>query len=227
MKVIGLLGGTSWPSTFCYYEALNRAAQDVFGGFHSARILLYSIDYHPLKSRYQNGWDEIPALLAKEIGFLLEKKPDCLIVCNNTLHRALDVIRADRDIPVPVFHAGHLAVEEALRQDFKKVLLVATAFTMEDGFFAKYFQDKGIEVIIPVAEDRAVIQAIQTQLAQGNNELSFEATFVSILNRYLDVDAIVLACTELPLLINEGNAPRPLINTIQCQCRAAAQFAFQ
>ena len=226
MKVIGLIGGTSWPSTFSYYEQLNRAAQKSLGGFHSARILLYSIDYHPIKNLYHAGWDKIPALLSEEIRFFLDKKPDCLILCNNTLHRALDTIRDGLNIAVPVFHAGHLAVEEAQRMGSKKVLLLGTSFKMEDGFFAKYFEAQGINVVIPSTEDRQIIQEIQSELAQGNIHPSFETKFVALLHHYPDVDAIVLACTELPLIINDGNSPKPLINTIQCQCNAAAQFAF-
>jgi aspartate racemase len=226
MKVIGLIGGTSWPSTFSYYEQLNRAAQKALGGFHSARIMLYSIDYHPIKNLYHDGWDRIPALLADEIRYFLAKQPDCLILCNNTLHRALDAIRDNVNIAVPVFHAGHLAAEEAQRRGCKKVLLLGTSFTMEDGFFTKYFQDKGIEVAIPSPDDRRIIQDIQSELARGNINPTFESKFVALLHHYPDVDAIVLACTELPLIINDGNSPKALINTIQCQCDAAAKFAF-
>ena len=226
MKVIGLLGGPSWPSTFSFYDRLNRAAQKSLGGFHSARIMLYSIDYHPIKSLYNHGWDKIPSLLAQEIRYFLEKKPDCMILCNNTLHRAFDLIQNDLDISIPVFHAGHLAAEKAQRMGYKTVLLLATAFTMEDGFFAEYFQEKGIEVVVPSTSDRQTIQEMQSELAKGNIDPSYEAKFVSILNRYPNVDAIALACTELPLIINKSNSPKPLINTVHCQCDAAAQFAY-
>ncbi|MEJ0063304.1 MAG: amino acid racemase [Alphaproteobacteria bacterium] len=226
MKTIGLLGGTSWPSTFSYYELLNRAAQKALGGHHSARILLYSIDYHPIKSLYHDGWDKIPALLAEEVRFFLAKGPDCLIICNNTLHRAFDQIRDSLNITIPVFHAGHLAAEEAQRQGHKTVLLLGTAFTMEDGFFAKYFEDRGIKVMIPNAEDRKSIQDIQSELALGNLDPSYPRIFAAMLKRYAEVDAIILACTELPLAINETSAPKPLINPIHCQCEAAAGFVF-
>lgn len=226
MKVIGLLGGTSWPSTISYYEILNREAQKRLGGFHSANLMLYNIDYHPIKSLYHHGWSQIPSLLADEIHFFLQKKPDCLILCNNTLHRALDAVRDSLNIQIPVFHAGHLAVEEAECRGCKKILLLGTAFTMEDGFFAKYFEDKGIGVIIPNAHDRTLIQEIQSELAIGNKRDGDEEKFVVLLKRYPEADAIVLACTELPLLINDSNSPKPIINPIQCQCMAAADFAF-
>ena len=226
MRMIGLLGGTSWPSTFGYYDRLNRSAQKYLGGHHSARILLYSIDYHPIKNLYHDGWDRIPSLLANEIRLLLEKKPDCLILCNNTLHRALDQVRKGLDIGIPVFHAGHLAAEEAERRHCQTVLLLGISFTMEDGFFARYFEDRGIKVIVPVKEDRQQIQQMQTELAKGHTDPSFRDRFSVLLARYDQVDAIVLACTELPLAIDEMNAPKPLINSIHCQCDAAAEFAF-
>jgi len=228
MKTIGLLGGTSWPSTFSYYDRLNRLAQQKLGGYHSARLVLYSIDYHPIKSLYgePDGWDVIPSLLAKEISLLLAKEPDCLILCNNTLHRALDVIRDSLNITVPVFHAGHLAAEEAARRECKTVLLLGTRFTMEDGFFARYFQMRGMDVIIPEEADRQLIQIIQSEVAQGKQDPSYRATLGAMLRRYNHVDSIILACTELPLVINESNVPKPLINPIHCQCDAAADFAF-
>ncbi len=226
MKTIGLLGGTSWPSTFSYYEQLNRLAQQRLGGFHSARILLYSIDYHPIKSRYNTAWAEIPGLLLDEIQHFLHKQPDCLVLCNNTLHKALDIIRPQLPSALPVFHAGRLAAAAAKEQGCRKVLLLGTAFTMTDGFFARYFAEETIAVVTPSADDRAIIQAIQAELAQGVMKPDFAVSFSGLLERYAEVDAIILACTELPLVITAENAPRPLINPIACQCQAAADFAF-
>ena len=226
MKTIGLIGGTSWPSTMLYYERLNRAAQESLGGHHSARLLLYSIDYHPIKSLYPDGWDKIPSLLAEEIRFFMEKKPDCLVLCNNTLHRALDTISAELNLQVPVFHAGHLAAEEAQRKGVKSVLLLATAFTMEDGFFARYFQEKGIRVIVPSYEDRRQVQNIQTQVAAGKSDPAYGQVMAETVKRYPQAEAVVLACTELPLVLGPENSPIPIINTITCQCDAAALFAF-
>jgi len=226
MKTIGLIGGTSWPSTILYYEKLNRAAQESLGGHHSARLLLYSIDYHLIKSLYNNGWDKIPSLLAEEIQFFMEKKPDCLVLCNNTLHRALDEISAELDLQVPIFHAGHLAADEAQRQGAKNVLLLATAFTMEDGFFAHYFEERGIRVIVPSSEDRRQIQAIQTRLAAGKSDSTYGTTMAEIVGHYPQAEAVVLACTELPLALKPEHISIPVINTIVCQCNAAASFAF-
>jgi aspartate racemase len=226
MKLIGLLGGTSWPSTISYYENLNRLAQQRLGGVHSARLLLYSIDYHAIKSQYQGGWQNIPALLADEIRSFIERRPDCLIICNNTLHKAYDMIEAELSIGIPVFHAGRLAASDAKQRGMKTVLLLGTAFTMEDGFFARYFEAQDIAVVIPSADDRKQIQTMQTELAAGKVHPSYQAVFQNILKRYPQAEAAVLACTELPLVVNEANSPLPLINPVDCQCTAAADFAF-
>lgn len=226
MNTIGLLGGTSWPSTISYYEKLNHLAQERLGGYHSAKLLLYSMDYHPIKSLYQGGWADIPGLLAQEIRTLLDRKPDCLMICNNTLHRAYDRIEAELAIDIPFFHAGRLAADEAKRKGLKTVLLLGTAFTMEDGFFAHYFEERDITVIVPSQEDRKTIQAMQTVLATGKIDLSYGAEFRAIMDRYPQAEAAVLACTELPLVINAENSALPLINPTDCQCLAAADFAF-
>ena len=188
---------------------------------------MYSIDYHAIKSQYQGGWHNIPGLLAGEIRGFLERGPDCLIICNNTLHKAYDLIEAELGIGIPVFHAGRLAANDAKRKGMKTVLLLGTAFTMEDGFFARYFEEQDIAVIVPSAEDRKQIQAMQTELAAGKILPSYQAAFQEILKRYPQAEAAVLACTELPLVINEQNSPLPLINPVDCQCVAAAGFAFE
>ncbi len=225
MKLIGLLGGTSWPSTLMYYELLNKAVQERRGALHSARILLYSIDYHPIKTSYAGGWERIPALLAEEMTLLAAKSPDCIILCNNTLHKAFDSISEDMKLSVPVFHAGHLTAEEAVRRGDKTVLLLGTQFTMEDGFFAHYLESRGVNVVVPQYEDRVRIQEMQSNIALGQASPEYYTIFASLLARYTHVDSVVLACTELPLFINQTNAPMPIINPMECQCNAALHFA--
>ena len=142
--LIGLLGGTSWPSTISYYEELNRQ-------INYPRILLYSIDYGRIKPLYGNSenWQKIAELLKAEIEIITSKGIDSLIICNNTLHKAFDMIEPSLNLQIPVHHAGKLSAKKAQKLGAKKVLLMATKFTMQDGFFAKYFIDLGIEVVLP------------------------------------------------------------------------------
>jgi aspartate racemase len=223
MKLIGLLGGTSWPSTIMYYEKLNQLIHQKFGGFHSASILLYSIDYHDIKSSYANDWQNVENSLTKEIRFFLEKKPDCLVICNNTLHKAFDVIKHKLDLRITILHAGILSANEAVLKGYKSILLLGTKFTMEDGFFAKYFEDNNVSVVIPNENDRVLIQNLQTQISSGITNDNFFGDFAEILSNYKNVDATCLACTELPLYITQQNCSLPIINPIDLQCVRAVQ----
>lgn len=228
MKLIGLLGGTSWPPTMLYYEMLNQRINQKLASFNSSRILLYSINYNEIKKSYAINWGTInwgnvEKLLKIELEFFLTKKPGCLIICNNTLHKAFDNINLKLEIPV--FHAGILSAMFAKMHGYKSVLLLGTKFTMEDGFFAKYFENLGIEVAIPNESDRMQIQNLQTQISSGIKNDNFFQNFTEILSNYKNVDAICLACTELPLYINSQNCTLPIINPIELQCSEAVNFA--
>jgi len=137
MKRIALLGGTSWPSTIEYYTELNQRIHQQLGGYHSCPMILYNIDYHEIKSRYPNEWAEITTLLQTEIEQILKLNPDGLIICNNTLHKAFDLLKDRIQIPIPVFHTIDLTKTFILENRFKRVMLLGTKFTMEDESFSE------------------------------------------------------------------------------------------
>ena len=225
MKRIGLIGGTSWPSTTEYYRLLNQLTAEKLGGHHSANLMLYSIDYHDIKSSYAGGWDRIPALLKREINTLLTSPCDCLILGNNTLHKAFDIIAPELALKIPFFHAVDLVGQFALEKRMKRLLLLGTKFTMEDGFFSRKLETLGLEITIPKKEDRDRIQAIQTELAQNIVRPEFIDYFRHLLATFPNQDAVILACTELPLAITKGNSSLPILDPIELQCRAAIEFA--
>jgi len=224
MKRIALLGGTSWPSTIEYYTELNQRINQKLGGSHSCPMILYNIDYHEIKSRYADGWAEIPSLLRTEIENILKLNPDGLIICNNTLHKAFDLIKNEMQIPVPVFHVIELTREFILKNDWKRVLLLGTKFTMEDDFFKKPLTEAGIQVTVPDTRERTEIQEIQTELAKGTIKDEFIIYFQKLADKYNYLDAFVLACTELPLAFRSVNAKPVLVNTIEVQCEKAVEF---
>ena len=225
MRIIGLLGGTSWPSTMEYYRILNEMVQNRLGGFHSANLLLRSIDYHDIKSQYHDGWDEIPVLLETALRDLGSRGPDCILICNNTLHKAYDLIASHLNLQVPVIHIVEAVGRAASTRGFKRLLLLGTKFTMEDGFYAVRLREFGCDVTTPVAKERDQIQEIQSQLAMGHAEREFGDFFRSLLARYIKVDAVILGCTELPLAIGSAEASQPLLNSIELQCAEALDFA--
>jgi aspartate racemase len=226
MKMIGLLGGTSWPSTIEYYRILNQLAQEKLGGFHSANLVLRSIDYHDIKSCYNDGWDKIPLLLKKEIEACIRFAPDCLLICNNTLHKAFDQIESDLQLSIPVFHIVDAIGRFAQTQNLKHLLLLGTKFTMEDGFYQLRLEEQfNLIVETPNLQERIEIQAIQAQLARGILKQEFRSYFINLIRKYSAVDAVVLACTELPLAIHQGDVGVNVLNSIEYHCKEAFEFA--
>ena len=224
MKRIALLGGTSWPSTIEYYTELNQLINKKLGGHHSCPLILYNIDYHEIKSRYADGWAEIPQLLKTEIENILKLNPDGLIICNNTLHKAFDLIKSEMHIQIPVFHIIDLTKAYILGQDWNRVLLLGTKFTMEDNYFKQPLIQAGIQVEIPHWKERDEIQAIQIQLSKGIITTEFEEYFQNLSDKYADFDAFILGCTELPLAFQRVKSKPALINTISLQCQKAVEF---
>lgn len=226
MKTIGLLGGTSWPSTIEYYRILNELAQERLGGFHSASLLLRSIDYHDIKSRYYDRWAEIPALLQREIQTFAALRPDCLVICNNTLHKAFDAIAEKLALQIPVFHIVHATGRAALARNLRRLLLLGTQFTMEDGFYHRGLEQFGLRIETPIEPDRVGIQQIQSQLARGIVIEEFRSVLSALVERHAaSVDAVVLACTELPLALRQQDCGIPMLNPTELQCREAFAFA--
>jgi len=227
VRLIGILGGTSWPSTILPYRLLNQDVQQRLGGHHSARIVLYSIDYHEIRSDYSNGWNDIPGLLLGEINTLLGFQPDCWMIANNTLHKIYNQIKHQLPSDPPMFHAIDLVREHLLARSAKKVLLLGTRFTMEDDYYAGPIRSAGIEVEIPSEADRVRVGAIQTELADGRPEQDFTDYFADLIGRHsrAGCEAVILGCTELPLAITQESSPIHLVDPLVLQCAACVDFA--
>lgn len=232
MKKIGMISGTSWPSTIPYYEWLNQKANEIYGGYHSARIMLHNVDYHRIKSQYNeaNGWSIIPKYLLEEINDLMKSEPDCIMICNNTLHKAIDILASQGNLPknTPVIHIVDAVGEMAVKNSYQRLLLLGTKFTMEDGFYADKLKDKyDLCIEIPNENHRNMIQEMQSEIALGNMKDEYRIEFKNILTDYKNFDAIILGCTELPLAIDATTTPIPIINVIEQQCIKVANFAFK
>ncbi len=231
MKTIGVLGGTSWPSTVIYYRLLNELAQERFGGYHSARLLVHSIDYHEIRSRYPgdgvppDAFDGIAPLLEAELRALAQCQPGCIILGNNTLHKSLDTFADRLALPMPLFHIVDETAAVARAAGYRRVLLLATRFTMEDGFFARRLAVHGIEAVIPDAADRAEVQAIQAPLARGEWLDEYQDRLLRVVDRHASLDAVVLGCTELPLAMRPEASALPVLDTVRIQCERAFEWA--
>lgn len=199
MKTIGLLGGTGWSSTIGYYALLNTLVNERLGGYHSAKIILKSIDYHDIMSTYGENHEHTAALLKAELLELIALKPDCIMICCNSLHKYYDMIKDGIHSPIPVFHAVELVAQYARKNNYNNVLLLATKFTMEDGFFARKLEEDGISVTIPTAQERAEMQRIHGELMQNIVTQEARNYFRDIIARHAHLDAVVLGCTNILL----------------------------
>ena len=227
MKLIGVLGGTSWPSTILPYRLLNEEVERRRGPFHSARIALYSIDYHDIRSAYAQDWSVIPSMLRREIETLMSFGPDCWMIANNTLHKIYDTLAPDLAPGPPLFHAIRLVRDELVGRGFDRALLLGTRFTMEDGYYADPLRAAGIDVMIPDESDRARIGLIQTRLANGEAGPGFASYFENLIAEQAmrGCKAVILGCTELPLAITQEGSALPLVDPLILQCRACVDYA--
>jgi aspartate racemase len=206
---------------------LNELISGELGGHHSARIVLYSIDYHEIKSRYGHCWSEVSDILKTEIAKLLAMRPDCWMIANNTLHKAYDEIVAGFDRSVPIFHAVDLVREHLLQNGMSRAVLLGTRFTMEDGFFAAPLIKSGVTIAIPEEREREEIQSIQSRLACGDVMPEFQAYFEGLLAKYerMGFEAVITACTELPLVLDQQLTRLRVVDPLDLQVRACARFA--
>jgi aspartate racemase len=226
MKTIGLLGGTDWSSTIGYYKILNELVGDRLGGYHSAKIILKSIDYHDIMSSYgQEDHKKIAQILKKELQGLIELHPDCIIICCNSLHKYYDMIKEELASTIPVMHAVELVAKHLVENNYKHILLLATKFTMEDRFFANILEKNGIKVTIPDQEERDTMKTIHDELMQ--NIVTAESTeyFASLIRKHQNLDAVVLGCTEYPLVVDKHNSALPIVDPVVLQATYAVDYA--
>ena len=228
MKTIGLLGGTGWSSTIGYYKRLNELVGERLGGYHSAKIILKSIDYHDIMSSYGKDDKKIADIVHIELLDLYALQPDCIIICCNSLHKYYDMVKYDiyDDEDIPVFHAVELVAQQAQKKGYHKVLLLATKSTMEDGFFADIVKKHGIEVVIPELAERDEMQRILfKELIHNQVTHASRDYFANIIATHADCDAVILGCTEFPLLIDIQNSVLPIINPVELQVINAVDYA--
>lgn len=181
-------------------------------------------------SNYGKNSDAIAAVLRTEIMDLMSLNPDCIIICCNSLHKYYDLIKHDLypKKNIPVFHAVQLTAQHIKQLGLRKVLLLATKSTMEDGFFAKTLEAQGIEVVIPQLSQRDAMQKILSEeLIHNIVTPNSRDYFASLITDHPDCQAVVLGCTEFPLLVDNNNSTLPIINPIILQCTAAVDFALK
>lgn len=229
MKTIGLLGGMSWESTVGYYQQINRAVQRRLGGVHSAKILMHSYDFGEISLLQQQGsWDEAAALLSATGESLARGGADFLAICCNTMHLMADQV--ERAAGIRLLHIADPLGVAARAAGMEKLGLIGTRFTMDEPrvIAARLREKFDLEVMVPGAADRAVIDGIiQAELVKGIFKDDSRNGYRAIMAALADAgcDAIILGCTEIPLLVSEADIKVPLFDTLKLHAAAIAEFA--
>ena len=225
MRKIGILGGMSWESTAHYYSIINREVARRMGGTRSADCLIRSLDFSPIAAWQEAGaWEMCANAVSGGLSDLIHGGAQALLIASNTAHKALDYL--DCRFPVPLLHIADVTADALEAGGHRRVALLGTRFTMEDAFYKRRLEARGISVAVPEARERqAVHRIIFDELVMGIQSASSKEFLLDVLSRQqaLGADAAILGCTELGLLIGRDDIALPLFDTAELHAIRAAQ----
>jgi aspartate racemase len=228
MKTLGLIGGMSWESTVPYYQLINQTVKAQLGGLHSARLILYSVDFAEVEHLQASGqWDAAGDMLANVARKLEGAGADALVLCTNTMHKVADAITDA--VHIPLLHIADptaLAIQQA---GFSKVGLLGTRFTMEQDFYRSRLESKlGLTVLTPSQADRDLVhRIIYDELCLGQVREASRQIYLRVIRdlQTQGAQAIILGCTEIALLVQPQHCTLPLFDTTALHARSAALWA--
>lgn len=228
MKTIGLIGGMSWESTIPYYRIINQTVKQKLGGFHSAKVVLVSVDFHEIEALQRAGdWDGAADILVAAARSLQAAGADFLVICTNTMHKVAKTI--EDAVALPLFHIADPTAHEIKRQGIQKIGLLGTRFTMEQDFYKQRLQvQHGLEVVVPNSKDMDIVhRIIYHELCLGKIEDASRQEYRRIMQELVEQGAqgIILGCTEISLLVSAADASVPLFDTTGLHASKAAEFA--
>ena len=228
MKTIGILGGMSWESSIEYYRIINEEVNRRLGGVHSAKILMYSVDFAEIEALQHAGrWDEATAFMVDAAQRIERGGADFLVIATNTMHKMAEEVAAA--IGIPLLHIADATAERIKAQGLRKVGLLGTRFTMEEDFYRGRLERKhGLTVLIPDKADRdEVHRVIYEELVVGRIVPASRQRYIAIMERLIDqgAEGIILGCTEIGLLVKDGDVPVPLFDTTRIHAEAAVDWA--
>ena len=229
MKTIGLLGGMSWESTVTYYEILNREVAKALGGFHSARILMYNVDFAELEDNMSRGnWAGNAAILSDAAKRLESAGADFIVIATNTMHKLVPDI--EKHIRIPILHIADATAKRIQKDGIGRVGFLGTKFTMTQDFVIGRLKAAGLEVIIPDEKDIGLVNdIIFNELCLGKVLDDSREEYKRIIAGMKDRDAggVVLGCTEIGMLIGEKDSPVPVYDTTIIHAQEAARRAIE
>lgn len=227
MKTIGLIGGMSWESTVTYYKIVNEVIKEKLGGLHSAKVLLYSVDFQEIEACQAKGeWDKSADILTEAAMNLERAGADFIVICTNTMHKVAPQIQAK--IGIPILHIAEATAQELIEHQIDKVALLGTKYTMKQDFYKEKLIEAGIEVLIPEDEDVEVVNhIIYDELCLGIISQESREQYLQIIEKLKERGAqgVILGCTEIGLLIKQEDTSLPVFDTTQIHGTKAALLA--
>lgn len=230
MKTIGMLGGMSWESSADYYRIVNELVKDRLGGLHSAKVMLCSVDFAEIeKLQHQDKWEEAGLLLSQKAKDIEKGGADFLMICTNTMHKLADEIESA--ISIPLLHIADATAEKIKAHGLRRIGLLGTQFTMEQGFYKGRLEDQfGFDVMVPNEVDRKTVHSIiYSELCMGKVLKKSKSAFLHIIDKLIQqgAEGIILGCTEIGMLVNSEDVLVPVFDTTRIHAEAAVEMALR
>jgi aspartate racemase len=229
MKTIGILAGMSWESSVTYYQELNTFVRERLGGLHSARCILYSVDFHYVEACMARGdWDGAARIVSAGAVALEKAGADFFLLATNTVHKVAPALQAA--VKIPFLHIADATADELTEKGIRTVGLLGTRYTMEEPFYRERLDTRGFEVMVPDADHRARLNAIIfEELCLGVVKPESKAFLLDCIETFRrdGAEAAILGCTELGMLASQKDSELPLFDTTIIHARRAALLALE
>lgn len=229
MKTIGMIGGMSWESTISYYKLINEHVKKELGGLHSAKILLYSVEFSEIEALQSKGEWETCAIILRDVAQKLEQAgADFIVICTNTMHKVVSLIQPH--IQIPILHIAQATAAKLQHDKITKVGLLGTKYTMQENFYTDTIEQAKIEVVLPNDEDIEIInRIIFEELCLGNIREEAKQAYLKIIDKMKAQGAqgVILGCTEIGLLIHQEDCDIPVFDTTSIHAIVAARKALE
>lgn len=229
MKTIGLIGGMSWESTVPYYQIINEEVKKRLGGLHSAKIILYSVEFDEIEKCQSSGdWDKSALILGKAANSLEKAGADFILICTNTMHKVAPQIATM--IQIPILHIAEATADELEKCHIQRVGLLGTKYTMTQDFYKQKLVDRNFSVIIPDNDDIEMINdIIFHELCVGEIKETSRKKFQCVIEKLKEkgAEGVILGCTEIGLLIHQSDSPLPVFDTTLIHAKYAVKHALE
>ena len=230
MKTIGLIGGMSWESSIEYYRIINETAKAKLGGLHSAKSMMYSVDFAEIEIlQHQGKWAEAAQMLIDAAKNLENGGADFIVLCTNTMHKVAEDIQAT--VKIPLLHIADATAQLVKDSGIQKIGLLGTRFTMEEEFYkGRLSQKYGLNVCIPNAQEREIVhRVIYDELVVGNIQQHSKEQYIGIIEQMVSqgAEGVILGCTEIGLLVHQEDSRVPLFDTTRIHAEAAVDYALK